>query len=124
MNPLGELTIATHGRRGHVSGSVAVRDEGPVGGVLRFDIPRLGVAGVGDSPPVRDALFPVRHRTDGVNTGVALQNPGEARLLVCCRLMGDGGTAKQAQIYTPWSVAVDGAGNLYIADTDNNRIRA
>ncbi|HEY6344320.1 MAG TPA: NHL repeat-containing protein [Bryobacteraceae bacterium] len=35
---------------------------------------------------------------------------------------GDGGPATSAQIF-PSSVAVDGAGNLYIADSQNNRVR-
>ena len=36
---------------------------------------------------------------------------------------GDGGPAVQARLYSPADVAVDGAGNLYIADTGNHRIR-
>ena len=90
INPLGELTISTDGRGGQVSGSVAVAAEGPIGGVLRFDIPALGVAGVGDSPPVRDALVPVRRLEGGINTGVALHNRGATAILVRCRLMRDG----------------------------------
>ena len=36
---------------------------------------------------------------------------------------GDGAAATAAQLNSPWDVAVDGSGNLYIADRNNNRIR-
>ena len=91
MEPLGELTIATHGRGELVSGSVRVIADEPIGGVLRFDLPGIGVAGVGVSSPVSDALFPVRRQEGGINTGVAVHNLGEEAMEVTCELM-QGGT--------------------------------
>jgi sugar lactone lactonase YvrE len=40
-----------------------------------------------------------------------------------CGYSGDNGPATSAQLCSPWGVAVDSAGNLYIADSGNNRIR-
>jgi hypothetical protein len=40
-----------------------------------------------------------------------------------CGYSGDGGPANAAQLNSPSGVAADKAGNLYIADTDNNLIR-
>ncbi|HMD15261.1 MAG TPA: hypothetical protein VKH18_01240 [Terriglobales bacterium] len=42
---------------------------------------------------------------------------------VSTNLCGDGGTAASAQFNNPYGVAVDGTGNIYIADTGDNRIR-
>ncbi|HEY9898944.1 MAG TPA: IPT/TIG domain-containing protein [Pantanalinema sp.] len=36
---------------------------------------------------------------------------------------GDGGPALNAQLYSPADLKLDAAGNLYVADTNNNRIR-
>ena len=90
MEPLGVLTISTHGRGELVTGSVRVVSEGPIGGMLRFEHPDLGVAGVGANPPVRDALFPVRRQEGGINTGVALHNLESSPGLVQCDLMREG----------------------------------
>ncbi len=46
---------------------------------------------------------------------------------IACRIhtsaCGDGGLAMNAQLSNPMGVALDAAGNLYIADTDNRRVR-
>ena len=86
MEPLGELTISTHGQGEVVRGSVKVVSDGPIGGVLRFDLPGIGAAGVGASQPVRDALFPAR-RQGGLSTAAAIHNPKAQPIVVRCRLM-------------------------------------
>jgi uncharacterized protein (TIGR03437 family) len=40
-----------------------------------------------------------------------------------CGYSGDGGSATSAWLHYPLAVAADALGNLFIADTDNNRIR-
>ena len=90
MEPLGVLTISTHGRGELVSGSVRVVSDGPIGGMLRFEHPALGVAGVGASQPVSDALFPVRRQEGGITTGVALHNLESSPGLLRCDLMREG----------------------------------
>ena len=98
IEPLGELTISTHGQGSLVSGSVKVVAFGPIGGVLRFGLPGIGVAGVGVSLPMRDALFPVRRQEAGINTGVAIHNLEEEAIVVNCRLMSEGTVLETAEI--------------------------
>ena len=58
----------------------------------------------------------------GTVTTIAGEGPcPDPELDVC--YSGDGGPATSAQLLGPWDVAVDQAGNLYIADTGNNVIR-
>jgi uncharacterized protein (TIGR03437 family) len=42
---------------------------------------------------------------------------------IACCFSGDGGPAAGAQLNYPWDVAVDGAGNVFIADEGNRRVR-
>ena len=53
------------------------------------------------------------------STGTITTIAGTGRL----GFSGDGGPAVAAQLRSPYGVAVDGAGNLYIADASNNGIR-
>ncbi len=53
---------------------------------------------------------------DGIITTIAGQGPPKL-------FAGDGGTALKASLNDPTSIEVDPAGNVYIADSGNNRIR-
>ena len=111
MEPLGELTISTHGRGELVSGSVKVVSEGPLGGVLRYALPGIGVTGVGASPPVQDALFPVRQE-GGLDTAAAIHNLSESDLVVTCRLMKEGAVLEETEI----PLAANGQESQYIEE--------
>ena len=112
MEPLGELTISTHGQGEVVSGSVKVVSNGPIGGVLRFDLPGIGVAGVGASPPVRDALFPARREGGGISTAAAVHNMEEEAIGVSCRLMSGGVVLEEMEI----SLAANGQEAQFIEE--------
>jgi uncharacterized protein (TIGR03437 family) len=60
------------------------------------------------------------NRIRKVSNGVINTVAGDG---VCCGPSGDGGPAISAQLEAPSGVAADSAGNLYIADTDDNLIR-
>ena len=98
MEPLGELTISTHGQGELVSGSVKVLSDGPIGGGVRYGVPEIGVAGVGASPPVRDVLFPARRQAGGIRTAAALHNLGAEMIGVSCRLMSGGSALEEVEI--------------------------
>ena len=111
MEPLGELTISTHGRGELMGGSVKVVSEGPIGGVLRYTLPGIGVTGVGASQSVRDALFPVRQE-GGLDTAAAIRNLSESDLVVTCRLMKDGAVLEETEI----PLAANGQESQYIEE--------
>ena len=113
IEPLGELTVATHGRGAEVSGSVRVVAEGsPIGGVLRYGVPGVGVTGVGAGMAVGDALFPARRKQGGIRTAAALHNPGEAAIKVNCALMSGGAVLEEATI----SLEPNGQASWFLED--------
>ena len=90
MEPLEVLTVSTHGRGELLTGSVRVAAEGPLGGMLRYDHPNIGMGVAAASAPLGDALFPVRRTAGGITTGVAIHNLESSPSLVRCDLMSEG----------------------------------
>ena len=72
--------------------------DGPSGGFLRFHLPGVGVAGVGASQRMRDAMFPVRRQEGGIHAGVVLRNLSETELALTCRLMKEGAMLEEVEI--------------------------
>ena len=107
---MGEMTISTSGMGDGIVGSVRVVSDGPIGGVLRFDIPSIGVAGVGASEAVNSAIFPARRMADGINTGAAIRNLESEMATVTCRLMAGGQRIGEATI----SLAGNGQNSRFI----------
>ena len=107
---MGEMTISTSGMGAGVVGSVRVVSDGPIGGVLRFDSPTIGVAGVGASEAVNAAIFPARRMAGGINTGAAIRNLESEAATVTCRLMADGQPMGEAVI----SLAGNGQSSKFI----------
>ena len=99
--PMGEMTISTSGMGDGMIGSVRVVSDGPIGGVLRFDIPNFGVAGVGASEAVNAAIFPARRVMNGINTGAAIRNLMAEMTTVTCRLMKGGNPMGENPIELP-----------------------
>ncbi len=88
-------------------------DNGPAASAQLTDPEGVAVDSAGNLYIADTGYSRVRKVTNGVITTVA---GGGATL-------GDNGPATSAQLYSPKGVAVDSAGNLYIADTYNQRIR-
>ena len=110
--PLGMLTISTHGQGALVSGSVTVRSDGPISGILRYHVPEIGAAAMGAGDPVRDALFPVRSQAGGIPTAAALHNLEAEAIGVRCRLMSGGVTLEEVAI----PLAANGQTSWFIED--------
>ena len=113
MEPLGELTVSTHGRGEGVTGSVKVVSDGPIGGLVRYNVPGAGVAGVATSLPLRDALFLARHQAGGVTTATAIHNLEEEAMGVTCQLMSGGMALEEVEI----DLVANGQASWFIEDT-------
>ena len=91
ISPLGVVTILTDGEGDLVVGSAQVTATSDLGGVIRFSIPGIGIAGVGSSQPLSGFIAPVRRELGGINTGVAVRNSGDNAVALDLRLRTQAG---------------------------------
>jgi uncharacterized protein (TIGR03437 family) len=121
------------------TGSSCIREVAP-GGAISTPAGECGVSGfIGDgaaatSANISDPAYVLldaagdEYIADGANNRVRLVTKSTGFIstfagLGGAMLSGDGGTAVQANLYSPRGLALDSAGNLYIADADNNAVR-
>jgi sugar lactone lactonase YvrE len=69
----------------------------------------------------RDRQKVVKVSSGGTISTIA--GPPSCRATKVIRFAGDGGSALQAELYNPTSVAIDADGNVNVADEENDRVR-
>ncbi len=94
----GSITISTDGLGDVVSGAVRVTSQGQLGGVIRFSIPGIGIAGVQTSVPVTGFTAPVRRTAGGINTGIAIRNLEQAPVDLDLRLVNPDGSERASTL--------------------------
>lgn len=90
-------------------------DNGPAVQAAVFALSGLGLDRAGNLLIADTANCRIRRVANGIITTVAGNGT--------CDFAGDGGPAISAELQYPRGVAMDAAGNLYIADTGNARVR-
>jgi hypothetical protein len=101
--------ISGYGGDGAPSTSASVEMNLPSG--LAMD----GAGNLYIADSANDVIREISAATGVITTIAGTHTPG---------FSGDGGPALSAQLNQPFGLALDVAGNLYIADIDNNRVRA
>ncbi len=113
---------------GQTSGDPKIGDGGPATEALFVDVHGLMVTPEGDIYMADRGNHRIRHiLPNGTIETVAgtgtLGSPSPENRTDLGGYSGDGGAALSARLNAPMAVARDAAGALYIADTDNHRIR-
>jgi trimeric autotransporter adhesin len=91
--------------------------DGGLATAAELNIPSAVVADAEDNLFISDMNNNRIRRVDKI-TGIITTVVGGFR-----GFSGDGGPARNAELNAPWGLAVDAAGNLFIADSGNGRIR-
>ena len=128
--PRGTETISTDGLgEVAVAGSATVTADGAVGGVVKFDLSGVGIAGVGATEPLNGFVIPARRAAGGINTGVAIHNSESTPVSLTLRLFDSqgfdvsGGTTSINNLVANGHLAqfIGGGGEVLFpnADTDD-----
>jgi hypothetical protein len=103
--------------------STATCGDGAAATSAQLATPRaITVDGAGNLYIADSAAHRIR-RVDAVTRLISTVAGTGVQCAATTNTCGDGGAATSAQLNQPWGVAVDGVGNLYIADTFDHRIR-
>lgn len=90
--PLGSLTLSTDGTGEKAAvGSAIVSSDESLGGVIRYSIEGMGIAGVGASESLDSFIIPVTRKKDVLNTGIALLNVEQTPVSVTLSLNNQNG---------------------------------
>jgi hypothetical protein len=90
IEPRGSITFTTDGLGELIIGSAEVISSRPVGGVIRFRHPEIGIAGFGSAPPLRHAIAPAR-RNEQIRSAVAIRNDETFPITVTLEISGEDG---------------------------------
>ena len=101
LDPLDAITISTDGVGGAQAGSATVVSNKPLGGVVRFQLTGIGIAGVGMSEPLTGCITPARRTPGGINTGIAIRNLSINELTLRVRLRQGGVDIGDTNIVIP-----------------------
>ncbi len=88
--PLGSFSVTTDGQGDLALGSAKAVANGPIGGIIRFGIPTIGIAGFGSAPPLNRALVPVRAQ-GSLRSAIAVRNNESHPITVSFALQGVAG---------------------------------
>ena len=90
--PRGTLTLSTDGQGATAqAGAAVVSSDGMLGGVVRFNLPGTGIAGVGASQSLTGFIVPVRRTAGGINSGIAIHNTGTDAITIRLSLLDEDG---------------------------------
>ena len=111
----------------NTAGTAGFSGDGGAAASAQLDLPggiwidSTGNYYVSDSGNARTRV--VNNQTSAITVAGTTIQPGDIATIAGGGTGGDGGPATSATLALPWDVAEDAAGNLYIVDQGNNRIR-